>query len=66
MYTSLTRKAGFDICPLPADIRDSCFRGGVGAIDVTGASECWGLSQLELESTPSLLAMDFSLGAYTS
>ena len=29
MYTKLTRK-GLDICPLPADICDSCFRGGAG------------------------------------
>jgi len=29
MFTSLTRAtAGLDICPLPADVRDSCFRGG--------------------------------------
>jgi len=31
MFTRLTRKAGLDICPLPADVRDSCFRGGAGA-----------------------------------
>jgi len=31
MYTSLTRKAGLDICPLPEDVRDSCFRGGAGS-----------------------------------
>jgi len=29
MFTSLTRR-GLDICPLPADVRDSCFRGGAG------------------------------------
>jgi len=29
-YTSLTRKAELNICPLPADVRDSCFRGGAG------------------------------------
>jgi len=29
-FTSLTRK-GLDICPLPTDIRNSCFRGGAGA-----------------------------------
>ena len=28
MYTSLTHKAGLDICPLLADIRDNRFRGG--------------------------------------
>jgi len=27
MYT----RAGLDICPLPADILDSCFQGGTGA-----------------------------------
>jgi len=30
MFTRLTRK-GLDICTLPADVRDSCFRGGAGA-----------------------------------
>jgi len=29
-YTSLKRKAELNICPLPADVRDSCFRGGAG------------------------------------
>jgi len=29
-FTSLTCK-GLDICPLPADVCDSCFRGGAGA-----------------------------------
>jgi len=28
MYTRLTHKAGLDICPLPADVGDSCFREG--------------------------------------
>jgi len=31
MYTRLTCK-GLDICPLPADVRDSCFRGGAGVL----------------------------------
>jgi len=31
MFISVTYKAGVDICPLPADVRDSCFRGGAGA-----------------------------------
>ena len=30
MFTRLTRK-GLDICPLPADVCDSCFWGGVDA-----------------------------------
>jgi len=30
MFTRSTRK-GLDICPLPADVRHSCFRGGAGA-----------------------------------
>jgi len=29
-FISLSRK-GLDICPLPADVRHSCFRGGAGA-----------------------------------
>ena len=29
MFTRLMRK-GLDICPLPADVRNSCFRGGAG------------------------------------
>ena len=29
MFTRLTRK-GLDICPLPANVRNSCFRGGAG------------------------------------
>jgi len=30
MYTRLTCK-GLDICPIPTDVRDRCFRGGAGA-----------------------------------
>ena len=30
IFTSLMCK-GLDICPLPADVRDSCFWGGAGA-----------------------------------
>ena len=41
MFTRLTCK-GLDICPLPADVRDSCFRGGAGARD--GKCRCLSVS----------------------
>jgi len=31
-------RPGHDICPLPADVRDSCFRGGAGT---RGANLLW-------------------------